>query len=91
VISEINQEKMEMGVHDTSKYPAIRQMLGMHEDEPFFIFRAQDKNSPAILLLYETSCKASGCEPEIMRRIAVAREEFQVWQAAHAHVVKVPD
>lgn len=80
-----------MGVHNTDKYPAIRKMLGMPEGEPFFIFRAQDRNSPAVLVMYETACQGSGCNAEIMRRIAWARVEFAAWQAEHPASVKIPD
>jgi hypothetical protein len=31
-----------MGVHDVDKYPEIKRLLGIPEDEPIFIFRAQD-------------------------------------------------
>jgi hypothetical protein len=80
-----------MGVHNVEMYPAIRKMLDMSEDEPFFIFRAQDKNSPAVLVVYETACRGSECEDVVMRRIAEARIEFNVWQHKHPDRVKTPD
>lgn len=80
-----------MGVHDTEMYPAIRKLLGMPEDEPFFIFRAQDKNSPSVLMAYEHACSGAGCGLEHMARIGEARKEFTKWQTKHSLKVKVPD
>lgn len=80
-----------MGVHNTEMYPAIRRLLGMPDDEPFFIFRAQDKNAPAVLVVYETACLGSECEAPIMNRIAEARVEFKQYQARYPSRVKVPD
>lgn len=41
-----------MGVHDLSVYPEVKKLLGIPEDEPIFILRAQDKFSVAAVSDY---------------------------------------
>lgn len=91
VISDFQKGETEMGVHDVDMYPAARRLLELPEDEPFFIFRAQDRNSPSVLLMYETSCMGSGCSDGFIAAIRISREEFLSWQAKYPGRVKVPD
>jgi hypothetical protein len=53
------------------------------EDEPVFVFRAQDQVTPWLLVEYEDLCRRAGSPQRHLDGIAAAREQIVAWQADH--------
>lgn len=85
------------GVHQKNKYAEIKEALGIPEDEPIFILRAQDQLSPSMIdlydLLYMSTAKAAGIDVDssisFSNEIQAVYDEFRTWQKQNS--VKVPD
>lgn len=58
------------------------------DDEPVFVFRAQDVMLPAILGIYREMCLLNGSPMRHLDGIDAARTEVEAWQAEHH--VQVP-
>ena len=73
-----------------SKYANTNPLEKLHDGEPFFFVRAQDKFAPAVIKAYATLLSFEG-DKSIQREIHVLREEFISWQKANPDKVKHPD
>lgn len=80
-----------MGVHDKDKYPEIKRLLGIPEDEPIFILRAQDKCSFQTLIDYEDNVADVGADDIFLNGILKVQDEFSEWQGKNTDKVKTPD
>lgn len=86
-----------MGVHDKERYAEIKEALGIPQDEPIFILRAQDQLSKAMIdlydLLYTSTAAAAGIDTQdairFSEEISSVYDEFRSWQSNNN--VKVPD
>lgn len=58
------------------------------EDEPVFVFRAQDRLLPYLLTMYEALCESAGSPAAHLTGIDAAREAIMEWQEDHH--VQVP-
>jgi hypothetical protein len=59
------------------------------DDEPVFVFRAQDKAFPSVLSYYASLCETFGSPPEHIEAILRHREAALRWQAQNG--CSVPD
>lgn len=89
--SELRMGDWVMGVHDTDKYPEIKSLLGIPEDEPIFIIRAKDKVAVDAIQTYGVLAFAVGASQEFVDGVNTCAAQFQVWQNEHTDIVKVPD
>lgn len=81
-----------MGVHDHDVYPQVKQLLGIQEDEPIFILRAQDIVTVSTIHAYAMYAKEAGQEDEAwLEHVRADASEFSEWQAENADRVKLPD
>ena len=80
-----------MGVHNTDAYPKIKELLGIPNEEPIFILRAQDKLSVPMIARYDIMAKQveDGPDEEWHDHIRDIQEAFLDWQ--HKNTTKVPD
>jgi hypothetical protein len=90
-----------MGVHDLDKYPEVKALLGIPEDEPIFILRAQDvlfrPTLAAYEALYVATAKARNPEGSNMTSeqwnfaddVDETADDARQWQRTHP--VKIPD
>ena len=62
----------------------------LHDKEPFFIIRAQDRHSLAILRTY-ASLVSSSRNHVLEKEINQIGDEFSEWQENNKHLVKDPD
>jgi hypothetical protein len=83
-----------MSVHDCD-YSKVKEALGIPEDEPIFVLRAQDVFSVPTIARYRNFAAQmeAGTEPsqEWFDNIDKEMESFQTWQGENRTVVKVPD
>ena len=87
-----------MGVHDIDKYPAVKALLGIPEDEPIFILRAQDILYAPTLSAYEALYLAACVNTSMADNqwnfadgIDEAAENGRHWQRENEERVKIPD
>lgn len=83
-----------MGVHEASVYADVKDALGIPEDEPIFILRAQDTLSvPAIARYAILAQELEMDKPDDawFRHIDEIQAQFSQWQTSHANKVKIPD
>lgn len=81
-----------MGVHDVDKYPEIKRLLGIPEDEPIFILRGQDVIAPDAIRAYARKCKLMGfVSQRFTSQVEVCADEMASWQGANRERVKTPD
>jgi hypothetical protein len=80
-----------MGVHDLSKYPEIKELLEIPEDEPIFIIRAQDMTSTEALATYSRTARMVGADEHFLRGMADIMMDFADWRIANQDKIKVPD
>lgn len=74
------------------KYGKITTERGsIPDDEPVFLFRAQDRLLPAVLSYYRDLCVAEGSPDEHADGIQLAQAQVAAWQAMHADRVHLPD
>lgn len=84
-----------MGVHDAD-YSKIKAALGIPEDEPIFVLRAQDKLSVPTISRYKNHAlqiEVTDQRPsdEWFEQMDGVLTEFANWQREHRDLVKVPD
>lgn len=74
-----------------AKYGRVTLEHGGHipDDEPVFVFRAQDKLTPSVLEYYAGLCEAAGSPQRHIDLIESGRFKVVAWQADHAP--RVPD
>lgn len=85
-----------MGVHNKVMDPKIKELLGVPEDEPIFILRAQDdKALAAVENYYYLQSQDRPAEdhqaPEFLDEIRAIREEFFAFQEQNPDRVKKAD
>lgn len=87
-----------------SRYDKVTEFMDLHEGEPWFYLRAQDKLSVQIVMEYSRllegeSWKARGQGDDLLARslseqatqVAMAAHKFMDWQEEHKDLVKLPD
>jgi hypothetical protein len=87
-----------MSVHDAD-YKKVKELLGIPEDEPIFVLRAQDRLSLPTIQRYANfaaQVEATVERPEPFSQEWLANkdaviEEFSAWQQEHSGKVKLPD
>jgi hypothetical protein len=85
-----------MGVHDKNMYPAIKELLGIPQDEPIFILRAQDQMSLGTIDYYRDRYQVASAlrqqpQKDFHNDLDDAYNEFDDFQSAHSSRVKMPD
>ena len=80
-----------MGVHDTDRYTEVKSLLGIPEDEPIFILRAQDRAAPNAVDEYGHMAERIGASEKFCVGVDRCAAEFDAWQVANPQRVKVPD
>jgi hypothetical protein len=78
-----------MSVHDAN-YKKIRKHLGIKDDEPIFILRAQDNLANGILGAYLVEAEGVS-PPEFVEGVREAREAFWNWRQRNPGRCKVAD
>jgi hypothetical protein len=87
-----------MSVHD-GNYKLAKKNLGIPEDEPIFVLRAQDALSCATLARYinlaravePTKSKPVPFQTEWYESMKETADEFLAWQRANQKSIKLPD
>lgn len=79
-----------MGVHDLDKYPEVKRLLGIPEDEPIFILRAQDKFSTETVAAY-ADIVFDEVSTDFNDGMDENEKQFREWQSANKDKVKIPD
>lgn len=79
-----------MSVHDTDKYPEIKRLLDIPEDEPIFILRAQDQIANLAIIDYISRCKGI-CSKMFIGDVSDVAMAFSSWRVRNPGKVKVPD
>jgi hypothetical protein len=79
-----------VSVHDKEYYPAIKKLLGIPEDEPIYILRAQDKFSAGVITAHRSTAE-SAAKPEWASRVQREIDDFRFFQQKNPERVKVPD
>lgn len=62
-----------------------------HEDEPVFLFRAQDATLPGVLTDFAHRAEAAGSPPSFIAEILNAEQRVRDWQDANQEKVHAPD
>lgn len=71
------------------KYGEVRLEHGdIHEDEPVFVLRAQDRLAVPLLWMYRELCEVVGAPQAHLTGIDIAVTGFHAWQTGH--VTKTP-
>jgi hypothetical protein len=81
-----------MGVHNAEAYPKIKELLGIPEDEPIFILRAQDGFSTRNIARYTNDVMLlaeKAPDLEWKNHMEEIMQTFSDWQ--HTHTTKTPD
>jgi hypothetical protein len=74
-----------------NKYGRVETERGsIDEDEPVFVFRAQDALSGDVLRFYASLLGHNGASADEIATVVGEQERFAAWQSAHADRVKVP-
>ena len=80
-----------MGVHDLEKYPEVKALLGIPDDEPIFILRAQDEAALNTLKSYEVYAHDVGASKTFLDGVVECSNNFASWKSENKDSVKVPD
>ena len=86
-----------MGIHQSEEvYSKIKELLDIPDDEPIFIFRAQDQFSVPTLADYlnnvvEGTDNADNNMSDWFQSMREVGNEFLTWQRSNEDKVKVPD
>jgi hypothetical protein len=87
-----------MGVHEKEAYSHVKRCLGIPQDEPIFVLRAQDKLSPEVLAFYKQRYYETTRFDEIdddysrwLADVGSKRSDFVNWQRDNREKVKRPD
>lgn len=56
---------------------------GIPDDEPVFLFRAQDELVPQVIDFYRALCSAAGSPPEHLDGLDASRAEIVAWRDGH--------
>ena len=66
-------------------------LVGIPDDEPIFIIRAQDKASVGAIQDYFANAEVVGVDDDFLVRERDVTQRFRDWQETNADRVKVPD
>jgi hypothetical protein len=80
-----------MGVHDIDKYPAVKAMLDIPDDEPIFILRGKDKLAFQTIMNYQSMAVSRRCPEAFIGDLDKVLERFEEWQDQHSELMKLPD
>jgi hypothetical protein len=82
-----------MGVHDLEKNAEVKVLLGIPEDEPIFIIRAQDDLSYEVIDYYRKTAKSIGASKEFRKGVKEILLNFADWRkiAKEEGRTKIPD
>lgn len=85
-----------MGVHDTDKYVEVKRLLGIPEDEPICVFRAQDDLAMHTLTRYRNtadSIEDASAKPSQwwFDSLDSLIAKFAAFRNANPDRIKVPD
>lgn len=80
-----------MGVHDSSKYPWIKEALGIPRDEPIFILRAQDDAAMLTMPRYAEAAHDAGASIQFIRDIGDVSMAFAAWRTDNRDRCGTPD
>lgn len=81
-----------MGVHaDPEIYTTVREFLGIPEDEPIFILRAQDKIAYDTIYFYSGLAANIGCDPTFLEGIRQIYNKFSHFSVENSERMKRPD
>lgn len=84
-----------MAVDAGSKYKSVSIDTGahtpLHEGEPVFTIRAQDRMAVPTLECYRELCEAAPSPPEHISAIQSAIDDVRRWQEANPELVNNPD
>ena len=72
------------------KYQGINPFDKLHDGEPWFFLRAQDKHSLPMLRVYASLLSNDG-DKHGCKSIFNLIEEFEEWQKLHPDKIKTPD
>jgi hypothetical protein len=79
-----------VGVHNVEVYPEVKRLLGIPEDEPIFIIRAQDKLSLPTVMYYADEA-FDACTDEFNEGMNQVEASFRGWQDENKNKVRVPN
>lgn len=79
-----------MSEHSDEKFK-VEKLLGspLQDDEPVFVFRAQDKFMAEVLVRYADMCHLGGASEAYVQAIWNHKGLVSAWQADHQ--IKIPD
>ena len=80
-----------MGVHDVDKYPEVKRLLGIPEDEPIFIIRGKDESAMEAITAYTAIADRLGASNEFLQGMGGVSIQFAAWRTDNRHKVKIPD
>lgn len=90
-----------MGVHDLKPYPEVKRLLGIPQDEPIFILRAQDVLYPAAISAYSALYMAAiigqgqnefaDSDWNFIEHLEACQYNGRRWQRKNSERVKIPD
>jgi hypothetical protein len=72
------------------KYDGVNPLEKLHEGEPYFFLRAQDKHAPLTVLKYADLVRRGG-DLEGSKECLDMADRMQAWQQANHDLVKKPD
>lgn len=80
-----------MSVHDVEHYPEIKRLLGIPENEPIFILRAQDLLSLETVGFYRDNSVRPGNDPSFLDNLRQVENDFANWQIKNSDKTKWAD
>lgn len=80
-----------MGVNDTDKYPVIKDLLEIPQDEPIFILRAQDNAAMLSVSEYGFAARQVGASKEFIKEVNDISMDFADWRHNNRDKCKIPD
>lgn len=89
-----------MGVHDMDRYDEVKRLLGIPEDEPIFVLRAQDKYAAVAVEDYVHTVYVGerGVSGQASSDLRAWRDKgfdhansFYEWQDVNPDKIKTPD
>lgn len=80
-----------MGVHDVDKYPKVKELLGIPQDEPIFIIRGKDELAVMAVIHYRNLAAGAQCTRSFLDDLAEVREDFRRFASEHRDKMRRPD
>ena len=82
---------MKSNMHDPEAHKAAKKALGIPQDEPFFVLRAQDKCAASAIQHYLEIAQAHGTTPAFDDQVTQFVRDFVQFGEEHPDKLKVPD